>query len=71
MRINVTKYIDTLQIKVRHKDIREFAINTFTFREGAVPGLHKSCTDAQICAGRLGSSRRKVRYKTTRQMKLK
>ena len=34
------------------------------------PGLHKSCTDAQICAGRLGPSRRKVRSKTTRQMKL-
>ena len=33
-------------------------------------GLHKSCTDAQICAGRLGPSRRKVRSKTTRQMKL-
>ena len=31
-------------------------------------GLHKSCTDAQICAGRLGQSRRKARFKTTRHM---
>ena len=34
------------------------------------PGLHTSCTDAQICAGRLGSSHRKVRSKTTRHKKL-